>query len=102
MLRPTLTAKQNASPIKNTTQVNSSTVTADDESGMFSVDPTCDLAQGEWSDGLKINLREVVFEFENLINLEEVNKISSLEQHVDTPRSLCTANFWERSQLQIS
>lgn len=86
--------------MQHTVQVNSSTIT--DKSGIFLVKPTCDLAQGERFDGLKINFRKVVFEFENLINLEEVNKISSLQQHVDTPRSLCAADFWECSQLQIS
>jgi len=55
---------------------------------MFLVKPTCDLAQSKWFDGLKINLRKVVLEFDDLINLEEVSKISSLEQQVDTPRPL--------------
>lgn len=46
---------------------------------MFLVKPTCDLAQSKRFDGLKINLRKVVFEFDNLINLEEVSTISSLQ-----------------------
>lgn len=79
MLRLTLQLNQpNKKPTllksQHTEQVNSSTIITD-ESKIFLVKPTCDLAQGKWFGGLKINLRKVVFEFENLINLEEDKKL---------------------------